>query len=363
LNKGGEALARLSNLLKREVCTQEAYSASPSNCPVRLDANESPYSLPKEIHEELLAALKAVEINRYPEPGARSLLERYATAFGVRSPMLMMGNGSDELIQILCLATAPTTVLVPSPTFVMYRLIAINCGHRVLEIPLKDDLDIDLDEMMEKQRQTCVGLTFLSYPNNPTGNCFTREKIEKLLQSREGFVVIDEAYGHFSNDTFLPLIENYHNLIILKSLSKIGLAALRLGFMIGNELIMRELNKVRLPYNVNAYSQVAASFYLSYEEVFQRQIEEIKRERERLYEALKEMRGIIPYPSQANFVFFRCDFSSDLLYEALKAQGILIRNFPYAGRFRNCLRVTVGKPEENELFIETLRRILKKLGV
>ncbi len=355
---------RLSDLIKKEVLGLTAYATETIPCPVRLDANENPFSLPQTLHEEFIGAIRGVSLNRYPEPGSSfSLAARLAEACGVERDMLMLGNGSDELIQILCASLASSTALIPAPTFVMYRLISLNNGHKTLDAPLDSEFDLDLDAMLKQIEDHSPTLIFLGYPNNPTGNCFTGEKIEAILKKAPGLVVVDEAYGNFSGKSFLPFLKKYKNLVILKSLSKIGFAALRIGFLIGRASLVRELNKVRLPYNINAISQVGVGFYLKHEAVFLEQAAEIIKRREELYLAMQQIEGIYPYPSSANFIFFRCPFDTDRIYGELIQQGVLIRNFGSAVNLRNCMRVTVGKQEENEAFLDALKRIIAKGGV
>ena len=354
---------RLDDLIKNEVRGQQAYVAEMSIYPigpVRLDANENPFSLPAELHNEFMAALGRVSLNRYPEAGSPTLLARFAARCGVAPDMIIAGNGSDELIQVLCTSLVPTRVMVPVPTFVMYRITALNNGHKVIEVPLDDRCDLDLPVMLELMDIHAPGLIFLSFPNNPTGNCFSREKIKALLEKAPGLVVVDEAYGNFSGQTFLPLLEKYENLVILKTLSKIGLAALRIGFLIGPSPLVNELNKVRLPYNINSLSQAAAGFYLDYEAVFLAQAAEIVRGREQLFSALQKLPGIRPYPSAANFIFFSCLSDTNRVYTTLREQGIMVRHFPVAGNFTNCLRVTVGTQRENEIFLGALERAIAK---
>jgi histidinol-phosphate aminotransferase len=350
----------MNELIRKEVLGLTAYAAETICCPVRLDANESPFTLPPALHEEFIGALRATPLNRYPEAGSSSLAARLAKGFGVEKDMVMLGNGSDELIQILCTSVASSSVLTPLPTFAMYRIISLTNGHKPIETPLDDKLDLDLDAMLEQIEKYSPALIFLSYPNNPTGNCFSGEKIETIIQKATGLVVVDEAYGNFSGKSFLPLLKKYENLVILRSLSKIGFAALRIGFLIGRASVVRELNKVRLPYNVNALSQVGVGFYLEHEPVFRKQAAEIERRREDLYLALQQIEGIRPYPSEANFIFFSCLFDTDQVYGRLIQEGILIKNFKSAGNLRNCMRVTVGSREENDKFLGALKRIIAK---
>lgn len=347
-------------LIKEEVLSQKAYQVDDTPCRIKLDANENPLAIPEELRERFAARLAAVPLNRYPEAGSIALTSRFAKAFGVDADQVMMGNGSDELIQILCMALARpgAVVMIPTPTFAMYRITGINTGLRVAEVPLDDRFDLDLAATRERAAQQPPVLTFLAYPNNPTGNCFSRERVEAILGELAGIVVVDEAYFHFAQKTFLPLLGRRENLVILRTLSKVGLAALRVALLIGPATLVHELNKVRLPYNLNSLSQAAAGFYLDEEEAFLAQAAKIREWRDELTSAMGKLSGIRIYPTDANFIFFSCDFYADRVYRQLKERGILIRNFNAPGTMQGFMRVTVGTREENSEFIEVLRNIL-----
>jgi histidinol-phosphate aminotransferase len=276
--------------------------------------------------------------------------------------MIMIGNGSDELIQILCaaLVNPSSSVMVPVPTFVMYRIIASNSGHRVAAVPLNASFDLDLDAMLNRIAKDAPVLTFLSYPNSPTSNCFSEKSVAAIVEASTGIVVVDEAYGSFAGKTLLPLLTKYDNLVILKTLSKVGLAAMRIGFLIGAPPLVYELDKVRLPYNINTLSQVAAGFYLDHIDIFSGQTRDIIEGREKLLFALGKIAGVHPYPTDANFIFFSCDFDTDNIYSVLAREGILIKNLNSPGVLKNCMRVTVGNREENKEFLKVLKKILLK---
>ena len=274
----------------------------------------------------------------------------------------MLGNGSDELIQTLCLTLKGKIngVLVPVPAFSMYKIIAVNTGNKVVEVPLDKKFDLDRDAIIGQIKANFPALVFLSYPNSPTVNLFSRDKIEAIIKKTPGIVVIDEAYASFSGRTLLPLLKKYDNLIFLNTLSKLGLASMRLGFLIGNPDIVAQLDKVRLPYNVNSLSQIAANFFLDYQDEFSRQVEEIIKRREELYLGLKEIAGIKLYPSQSNFIFFSCAFDSDRIYNKLVEEGIIVKNLNIPPLMPNCMRVTVGNNKENEAFLRALKSVISK---
>ncbi|HET6459370.1 MAG TPA: histidinol-phosphate transaminase [Syntrophales bacterium] len=352
----------LGTLIKKEVREQQGYRADATPYRTRMDANESPFSLPPLLKTKLFKEMKNVALNRYPEPGATLIRKRFAEHYGVPDDMIMIGNGSDELIQILCTALAKpqSVVMVPAPTFVMYGIIASNAGHAVAEVPLNAFFDLDLDAMLTRVATDAPVLTFLSYPNSPTANCFSEKSIAAIVEASTGIVVVDEAYGSFSGKTFLPLLKKHDNLVILKTLSKVGLAAMRIGFLIAAPSLVHELDKVRLPYNINALSQVAAGFYLNHIDTFLGQMREIIASREELLSALGKIQGINPYPSDANFIFFSCDFDADTIYSKLVEEGILVKNLNSPGILKNCMRVTVGSREENKEFLKVLKKILLK---
>lgn len=352
----------IRSLIREEVLAQTAYPVANVPYRIKLDANENPLAIPAELRERFAALLDSVPLNRYPEAGSAALASRFAEAFGVGADQVLLGNGSDDLIQILCqaLARPGASALIPVPTFVMYRIIALNSGLNVAVVPLDGDFDLDLPAMRERMATHPPALTFLAWPNNPTGNCFGRERIETLLKAASGIVVVDEAYFHFAQKTFLPDLAGYENLVVFRTLSKVGLAAMRVGLLIGPPALIHELHKVRLPYNLNSLSQAAAGFYLDEEEAFLKQAAEIRRWRGELFSALEALPGIHPRPTEANFIFFSCDFDPDRVYRDLMRRGILIRNFNAPGNLRGFMRVTVGTREENREFVDALREIIAK---
>jgi len=349
-------------LIKKGVREQEGYRADIMSYRAKMDANESPFSLSPLLKKELFTEMQNISLNRYPEPGVPLTRKRFAEHYGVADDMIMIGNGSDELIQILCTAmvNSSSVVMVPVPTFAMYKIIASNSGHAVAEVPLSASFDLDLDAMLNQVAKDAPVLTFLSYPNSPTSNCFSEKSVAAILEVSKGIVVVDEAYGSFAGKTLLPLLKKYENLVILKTLSKVGLAAIRMGFLIGSPTLIHELDKVRLPYNINTLSQVAAGFYLDHIDTFLGQTREIIAGREELLHALGKIEGVHVYPSDANFIFFSCDFDTDNIYSVLAHEGILIKNLNSPGVLKNCMRVTVGKREENQELLKALKKILLK---
>lgn len=350
---------KIRDLVAKDIFEQSGYVASEITEAIKMDANENPFTIQEPLKRLLREKMRAVDLNRYPAAGAPELRERFAKYFRVKRNMIMPGNGSDELIQILCMALKGRIkgVLVPVPTFSMYKIIAVNTGNRVAEVPLDKKFNLDVEAITARIKDNFPALVFLSCPNSPTGNIFSRDRIESVIKKTPGFVVIDEAYGAFSGRSLISLLKKYDNVIFLKTLSKLGMASIRLGFLIGQPDIIAQLDKVRLPYNVNSLSQVAAGFFLDNGGEFSKQINEIIQRREELYKGLKKIKWIRPYPSQANFIFFSCAFNSNRIYNRLVAEGIVVKNMNIPPRMPNCMRVTVGSKKENEAFLKTLKEI------
>lgn len=352
----------IENVIRPEVRALQAYRVEKTPCLAKLDANESPFSLPRGLQAELLASLASVPFHRYPDPDAERLRETIASGLHVSPSRVMVGNGSDELIQVLLFALGEpgATVLSPIPTFSMYELTSRALGLRFRGIPLSSRFQLDLDRMLEVLQKEVPRLVFLASPNNPTGNCFAEKEILAIAEATRGLVVADEAYFPYSRRTVLPFLERYENLVVLRSLSKVGLAGLRVGFLIASEKLLEELNKVRLPYNVNALSQRAAELVLARWEAIEPLIEEVLKERDRLYHAMAQMPELEVFPSEANFLLFRVRRNASLIHRSLLEEGVLIRDLSEVPGLERCFRVTVGTSQENDLFLESLTKSMKK---
>lgn len=358
----------LAAVIRPEVRGIVPYQTGPANAPdrcVKLDANESPFALGDALRgalaAEMAAALAGVQLHRYPDPTARDLRGLLARDLGLAEEQLLVFNGSDEAIQVLQLAAAGpgAAVAIPVPTFAMYALGARVLGTQVAEVPLGADFALDSGRFLDAAKKTQPRLIFLAWPNNPTGQLFAQEAVEAILRASGGpvcnaLVVVDEAYVDYSGRSFLPRLREFPNLVILRTLSKIGLAGIRLGMLIASPAVVREANKVRLPYNVNALSQAAARVVLAHGDVVRRQAAAIVAERGRVLAALAAMPGVTAYRSDANFILIRTARPGDLVFADLLAQGILVRNFSRAPHLSDCLRVTVGTPKENDAFLAAL---------
>lgn len=354
--------SRLLDLVKPEVLSLTAYRAEePRPGLIKLDANESPFPLPEELRRELLAGLDQVDVHRYPDAKADRLRSVLAAQLQVAPGSLVLGNGSDELIQLLLLATSgPGAVaLAPVPTFSMYELIARAHGLSFEGVPLGPRFEPDLPALIEAIERRRPKIIFLATPNNPTGGVFSEAEIVKIVTVAPGLVVVDEAYGPYAGRTMLPHLIDQERLVILRSLSKIGLAGLRIGYLVAHPALAAEIEKVRLPFNLNSFSQTAAVVLLNHHEWIDANICEVVRERERMMGCLVALPGVEAFPSAANFILFRTTRSGDDLFETLLQQGILVRNVGSAPGLRDCLRVTVGTKAENNQFVAALTKALK----
>lgn len=337
-----------------------AYHVPDASGLVKLDAMENPYTWPDDLRERWLAALRDVEINRYPDPGARHLQARLRSVMGVPDGMaLLLGNGSDELIQVLvhALGGPGATVIAPEPGFVMYRLIALTAGRRYAGVDLRQqDFSLDVDAMLERMEREQPAVVFLAYPNNPTGNLFDEGDVLRIVDAAPGLVVVDEAYEPFAGATFMSRLGKYPNLLVMRTVSKLGLAGLRLGLLAGPPAWIHELDKLRLPYNINVLTQASASFALEHYPVLEEQTARIRAERETLHDALVGLPGVHPWPSRANFILFRvAPGRAGAVHSGLREAGVLIKNLDGAApALSDCLRVTVGRPEENAAFLDAL---------
>jgi histidinol-phosphate aminotransferase len=339
----------IKKFVRSNVHSLSAYEAKEIPCKVKLDANESPYGF-----RNALKIISEIKTNRYPDPEAKKLKKLVAKVTGMKQGNILQGNGSDELIYYL-IVTFGGPVLYPVPTFSMYGIISQALGEKKIAIPLDKMFDLDMDKILSAIKKERPKLIFLSSPNNPTGNCFSSESIFRIIEASGGIVVIDEAYQPFASEKgLMPMLKDYKNLVVIRTMSKIGLAGLRVGFLIADEDIIDEVNKVRLPFNVNSFSQTVALEVLNNRKLLDSYIKSIVSERGKLFNEMSKIKGIKPYPSEANFILFKSE-SHDRIYKGLLKKGILVRNMNSI--VNGCLRVTVGTPEENRIFINALQEI------
>ena len=357
-------IERILDRICPDIRALSAYHVADPGDAIKLDAMENPYQWDAELVEQWLEALRHAPLNRYPDPGAREVKEALRTSMQVPAAAeIIIGNGSDELIQILIQAMSQPgqTLLAPEPSFVMYSLLAKSIGMDYVGVPLRaDDFALDMPAMLEAIATHQPALIFIANPNNPTGNAFTSKDLESILEQSNGVVVVDEAYTPFADETFMPRLEEYPNLLVMRTVSKLGLAGLRLGLLAGHPALLHELEKIRLPYNINVLTQLSAVFALQHADVFAEQTRQIRADRSKLAEELGRLAGVEVWPSQTNFLLFRVAGAPEL-FQGLRERGILIKNLHGSHPLlADCLRVTVGTPQENESFLKALSALLEE---
>lgn len=363
---------RITRWIRPGIQALRAYAVPDPGERIKLDAMENPYTWPEPLVEAWLGKLRQLSLNRYPDPAARQLKTQLRQAMGIPAGAeLVLGNGSDELIQMIALAVAEPgrVVLAPEPTFVMYRVVARVLGLEYVGVPLAPDYALDRAAMEAAIERHQPALVFLSYPNNPTGNLFDPAVMEAVIRCAPGLVVVDEAYAAFTaageegaEASCLNWLDRFDNLLVLRTVSKMGLAGLRLGILAGPAPWLHEIDKTRLPYNISVLTQASAAFALDHWAVLQSQTAQVRRDREALCRELAAVAGVTVYPSRANFLLFRVPAGrADAVHGALDRAGVLIKNLHGAGGvLTDCLRVTVGTPEENRAFLRALPEALRE---
>jgi len=355
------ALATLvSGVVRPEIRALSAYPVAKAQGMIKLDAMENPFPLPEAVRAKIAAAAAAVPVNRYPDGSADAVKSALRRSLDLPDTAgLILGNGSDELIAIVTVALAKpgSVMLAPEPSFVMYRMNALYAGMRFVGVPLAPGFALDTDAMLAAIERHRPALIFLAYPNNPTGNLFSASDIERILVAAPGLVVVDEAYYAYADSSFLPRVAEFPNLLVLRTVSKIGMAGLRLGYAVAAPEWTAELDKVRQPYNLNALTQAVAPVLLAESALLAEQAAVLRSERTRLGRALAGMAGTTVFPTQTNFVLVRVT-DAPRVFEALRAAGILVKNLHgWHPLLEHCLRITVGTPAENDVLLATLARL------
>ncbi len=354
----------VSDWVRPEILAMSAYHVQDtSQIQIKLDAMENPYQWDQQQINGWLSSLTTAQLNRYPDPAATQVKALLRQIMQIPDAFpICLGNGSDELIQMLMLTLAGTghTVLAPEPSFVMYRLLAEVVGLNYVGVPLQaDSFALDLPAMLAAIEQHQPALIFLAYPNNPTGNVFDSEAVHAIVKASTGLVIVDEAYTPFSDHSFLPMLSQYDNLLIMRTVSKLGLAGLRLGLLTGHEDWLAQIEKTRLPYNINVLTQLSAIYALQHYGVLQQQTQAIRADRALLIQRLRELSGVQKvWDSEANFVLLRVE-NARQVFDRLSAAGILIKCLDGVHPLlQDCLRVTVGTPAENEAFLAQLQKFV-----
>jgi histidinol-phosphate aminotransferase len=350
----------IATRIRQDVQSMHAYAIQDSDGMVKLDAMENPHRLPAELQQALGERLASLALNRYP--GARvddlkAALARHAqlpAGFG-----LMLGNGSDELISLLAMAcdVPGASVVAPVPGFVMYGMSAQLQGLKFIGVDLTADFELDEGAMLHAIGLHQPAIVYLAYPNNPTANLWNDATIEKIVAAAPGLVVIDEAYQPFSSRTYLDRVTKHENVLLMRTLSKFGLAGVRIGYMMGPAALVAQVDKVRPPYNISVLNCEAALFALEHQDVFAAQAADLRRERGRIQSALKEM-GVKAWPSDANMILVRVPDPARS-FEGMKARKVLVKNVSRMHPLlAGCLRLTVGTADENTQLLAALQSTL-----
>lgn len=355
---------RLARVIRQDVQSTHGYAIQPSAGLVKLDAMENPFRLPEPLQRALGARLGRVAINRYPGQCAADVAA--ALARFVELPAgckLMLGNGSDELIDLLSVAcnVPGASILAPEPGFVLYRLSAKLRGLRFVGVPLTSEFELDAAAMLAAIERERPALTYIAYPNNPTANLWDDAVIDAIVAAvgaQHGLVVFDEAYQPFSSRSWLPRMPAHDHVLVMRTLSKFGLAGVRLGYLCGKAALIDEVDKVRAPYNVSVLNAEATLFALEHADEYARQAAMIRDERQRLQATLRSLPGVRAFASEANMILLRVSDAART-FEGMKARGVLVKNVSALHPLlAQCLRITVGTPQENALMIDALKASL-----
>ena len=342
--------------LRSDIKNIDAYHVPVSKDMIKLDAMESPFGVPEDLKVEFLKCIEQSEVNRYPEADPSPLKDTLRSLMDIPDEFgILLGNGSDELIQLLALACSKDDLIMSfEPSFVMYELVSKYVNLEYFGVQLDSNFDINLSDALLIIEREKPKIIFIAYPNNPTGNCFDYDAIIEIIKSTNSMVILDEAYYAYSDKSFLSEISNFHNLLVLRTISKIGFAGLRLGLLIGDQETIAQLNKLRLPYNINALTQTSANFLLQDKQRIINNAQIIIEERRRLAHELSLFSKFKVYPSQTNFILVHSE-DAHSLHTALKENGILIKGFPKGSKLSDFIRISVSEPVENNILIDAIR--------
>ena len=347
--------------VKASVRAMSGYSLVQPDCPVKLNQNECPFDVPETLKREIVDEAMASNWGRYPGFVPLEVREAIGNRHGLGPEHVLVGNGSNELIQAIFQATVATgdQVVLPTPTFSLYTLMGRIADADLRTVYLKKDLAFDVERLAEESAHPAVKLVVLCSPNNPTGSLITSEETARIANATEALVVVDEAYYEFGGVSSLEVIANYPNVVITRTYSKaLGAAGLRLGYLVADPALVREIDKVKLPYNVNIISLITASKLIARETLIEERAALVRSERERVFEALRELPGIQPFPSHANFILFEAERPVSEIFNGLIDRGVLIRDVSRYPMLDRHMRVTIGLPEENDTFLKALRAVL-----
>ncbi len=349
------------DIIRPEIQALSSYHVQNASGLIKLDAMENPFAFPEALRGGLAQALATASLNRYPSASAGELKDEIRRAMRIPPELdILLGNGSDEIIQLIAMAVAKpgTRLLSVEPAFVMFKMIATFCGLEYVGVPLHADFSLDGTAVLAAIEREQPAVTFIAYPNNPTGNLFDRESIREIIAGAGqygGLVVIDEAYFAFAQESFLDEITGYPNAVLMRTVSKLGLAGIRLGMLIGHAKWLAQFDKLRLPYNINVLTQVAAGYAIQHYDALLAQTDILKIERGRVAKALDLIEGIQRFVSEANFILIRVSDATQT-FQRLLSRKILVKNMSASHPLlTNTLRLTIGTPAENDALIAALQ--------
>jgi histidinol-phosphate aminotransferase len=359
-------MSTAKRIIRPEIQALSAYHVMDASGLVKLDVMESPYRLPEWLAKEVGEVVANLELNRYPVPTATKLRGLIKQTMGVPAGCdVLLGNGSDECITYITTAIGKpgAVVLAPSPSFVIFQMAAMFQHLKFVGVPLNDDFSLDADKFVAAVKEHQPALTWIAYPTNPTGNAFKVADIERIIAAAPGLVVIDEAYQPFADGSFMPRLNEFDNVVVMRTVSKIGMAGMRLGYVAGKPEWISEFDKTRPPYNINVMTEAVAIKLLQHKEVLDAQARAILAEREVVASELRKLPQLTVYPSATNFVLARVageKGAAGKVFDSMKAAGVLIKNLSGGHpALENCLRITVGTPEENRAMLAALTAALR----
>jgi histidinol-phosphate aminotransferase len=353
------------DVIRPEIQAMHAYHVPDATGLIKLDVMESPYGLPEWLAKEVGEVVSQVAVNRYPVPSATRLRSLIREVMQVPQGCdVLLGNGSDECIQYITASVARegASVMAPVPSFAMFKMHAFFYRLRFVGVPLREDFTLDLEALLAAMEKQKPALVWIAFPNNPTGNAFPVADVERIIAAAPGLVVVDEAYQPFAGATFMPRLAEFENMVVMRTVSKISLAGLRLGYVCGRPEWIDEFNKTRSPFNINVLTEAVAIKVLQNKAVLDEQAARVLAERESVRAALQRVAGIAVYPSAANFLLVRVaggKGAGTRVYDRMRSSGVLVKDF--SGEhplMANCLRLTIGTPQENRAMIGALREAL-----
>ncbi|AGF46584.1 histidinol-phosphate aminotransferase [Candidatus Kinetoplastibacterium desouzaii TCC079E] len=353
----------VNKTIRKDIQSISAYPINNSSGFIKLDAMESPYSLPENLYKKINDKINLLSLNRYPSADKTKLTRIIKENFDIpNEASVLFGNGSDELIHLIIQSCCDPgdVVISPSPSFVYFGMAAKFNHAKFIGVPLTKDFQLNLQDMLDAIEKHKPKVIFLAMPNNPTGNIWDHKQVQSIIEKAPGLVIIDEAYQAFTNYTWMPMITKIPNILVLRTVSKIGLAGLRFGYLSGNKKWINQIDKVRPPYNINVLTELFLIEIINNKNILDQQTKQILLNKESLISELKKIENIIVYPSHGNFVLTRVDqeIGSLKIYEKLKANGILIKNLSGSHELlENCLRISIGTSEENNKLLHVLKTI------